>query len=336
MSKEINMPRTFEEHIEAVSTEMEGKLSTAVFLQMLMWIGPLVACSFIFQILVSMNYDPLLSVAAIVSVGIPILYGMREWQIRQTEYLKGREILILRFRLRRGKWFEDFLLVKPNGWHLLNPKQESLKKLVPEFKANPHDVSLYLYEVEFEDCPYFDKMVLYTPCPKDQLIEMTPQLVLWKHFICGAQAAAISVVRLKEVLLGPEGIVPHVYPIDSDYEAENLLSLVGLIPMTKGIVEKGAETYEAVKYEEVLKLYEGAERERATLLELLNGMGDKAARMAAKLVEEMQEAGRMKTERKWNLKGLFRWISKHKKLVIISLAIVAVVLFALYGGYFIH
>ena len=333
MSKETNMPRTFEEHIDSVSTEREGALSTAVLLQMLMWIVPLLACSFIFQILVSMNYDPLLSVAAIVSVGIPTLYGLREWQIRQTEYLKGREILILRFRLRRGKWFEDFLLVKPNGWQLLNPKKESLKSLIPTFKGNPHDLSLYMYEIAFEDCPYFDKMVLYSPCPKDQLIEMTPQLVLWKHFICGAQAAAISVVRLKEVLLGPEGIIPHVYPIDSDFEAENLLSMAGLIPITKGIVEKGTVIYEAVKYEEVLKLYEGAERERATLLELLNGMGDKAARMAAKLVEEMQEAGKMKSEKAWNLSGLIRWISKHKKLMIISLVIAVVILLVLYGGY---
>ena len=330
MSEETSLPRTFEEHIDYVSQEREGALSTAVLIQMLMWMVPILGCSFAFQFLVSVKYDPLASVAIIVSVGIPIIYGLREWQIRQTEYLKGREILILRFRLRRGKWFEDFALVK--GWKLLNPKAESIKKLIPEFAANPHDLPVLLYEVEFEDFPYFDKMVIYSPCPKDQLIETTPQVVLWKQFITGAQGAAISVARLKEVLLGPEGIVPHVYPIDSDWEVENLQSLAGLVPISKELVEKAPEIYEAVKYAEVLRLYEGAQREIATLNEIVNGMGDKAARMAARLFEEATEAGRVK--RPLGLfGGIMKWFKKHWKRLSILGIILAVVLIVLYGGY---
>lgn len=331
MAEEIRFPRTFEEHIEAVSKEREGALNTAILVQMLMWMIPLLACSFGFQVLVSMNFDPLSAIAIIVSIGIPALYILREWNIKQTEYLKGREMLILRFRLRRGKWFEDYALVK--GWKLLNPKAESLKAIIPEYKANPHDIPLYLYEVEFEDFPYFDKMVIYSPCPKDQLIDMTPQMVLWKQFIVGAQAAALSVVRLKEFLLGPEGIVPHVYPIDSDWEAEKLQSLSGVLPATKGVVDKGVVIYEAVKYEEILKLYEGVQRENKTLMEILDGMEDKAAKMAAKLAEEMIEAGEVKSG-KGTVGGFFAWLKKHKKLTVAGFIVIAILLFILYGGYF--
>lgn len=328
---EIELPRSFEQHIEAVAEEREGALNTAVMIQMLMWMIPLLACSFGFQILVfSLGFEPLISIALVVSIGVPALYAMREWTIRQTEYLKGREMLILRFRLRRGKWFEDYALVK--SWKLLNPKAESLSAVVPEFKANPHDIPLYLYEVEFEDFPYFDKMVIYSPCPKDQLIEMTPQVVLWKQFIVGAQAAALSVVLLKEVLLGPEGIVPHVYPIDSDWEAERMQSLVGIIPVTKGVVEEGAKIYEAVKYEEILKLYEGVQRENKTLLSIIESMENKAALMAAKLAEEMIEASKVKVGHEIG-ESFSAWIRRHKKLLLAILVASAVILFILYGGY---
>jgi len=273
----------------------------------------------------------LAAVAIIVSAGIPTIYGLREWQIRQTEYLKGREMLILRFRLRRGKWFEDFALVK--GWKLLNPKTESISTLIPEMKANPHDLPVYLYEVEFVDFPYFDKMVIYSPCPKDKLVQYTPQMVLWKQFICGASASALSVVRLKEVLLGPDGIVPHVYPIDSDYEAESLQSLAGLIPIAPGIIEKGPQIYEAVKYAELYKLYEGAQRDLATLNEVINDMGDKAARMASRLFEEAAEAGRIK-HAPGTFSGLLKWIKKHWKPLAIVAIILGILMVILYGGYF--
>jgi hypothetical protein len=294
---------------------------------------PILVCAFLFQYLVSIQFDPLAAIAIIVSIGIPTIYGLREWQIRQTEYLKGKEILMLRFRLRRGKWFEDFALVK--GWKLLNPRMESMSKIIPEMQANPQDLQVYLYEVEFEDYPYFDKLVLYSPCTKDELLQFTPQMVLWKQFICGATAAAISVVRLKEVFLGPEGIVPHVYPIDSDYEAETLQSLAGFSPINSEIAKRGPEIYEAVKYAEILKLYEGAQRDLATKDEIIEDMGDKAARMAARLFEEAAEAGKLKRS-PGIFSGFMKWCKKHWKLLTIFGILLCVFMIILYGGYLIH
>jgi len=291
---------------------------------------PVLGCSFLFQWLVAIQYDPLGSLAIIVVIGTLSLYGLHEWQNHVTDYLKGREMLILRFRLRKGKWFEDFALVK--DWKLLNPEAKKLSKFVPEMKANPHDPSLYQYELTFEDFPYFDSLVMYSPVPKDDLIQITPQMVLWKNFITSASGAAISVVRLKEVLMGDEGIVPHVYPVDSDYEAERMLGLVGLAPINKSVLEEGVLTYEAVKYLEVKALYDSSQREIKTLEELLERTAGRSAGMAASLWEDSVEAGKFKTEHGISF-GLFRFVKRHWKALTIIGVLMFFTLIIFYGGY---
>ena len=126
------------------------------------------------------------------------------------------------------------------------------------------------------------------------------------------------------------GIFVH----NSDYETETLQSLAGTVPISPELIKRGPEIYEAVKYAEVLKLYEGAQRDLATLNEVIGDMGDKAARMAARLFEEAAEAGRVKRA-PGIFSGFMRWCKRNWKVLAIFGIILCIVMVILYGGYLI-
>jgi hypothetical protein len=223
-----------------------------------------------------------------------MLYALHEWQRKETGYLQGKQILIITFRLRAGFSFQDYALIK------------NVKRLRLDDNVTARLKPLYPIEIEFEDFPYFDKLM----------------------FITTASAALISVVRLKEYSLGIDGIIPHVYPTDSDYEADKWLSIANTLKIGEADIEATQQNYEKIKYIEMERLYEGSQRELATERAANLSLDERAAAMAGRLVNKAIETGEVN---KFNKRSLWAMIMKNKKYVVAGIVLV-IIAFVLYGG----
>jgi hypothetical protein len=314
--EETYVPTSFEDYIERVSEEREGKFTLALWMSILSILGPILISMFLLQYLVFMEMNLWTGLSISFSLCVGMLYALHEWQRKETGYLQGKQILIITFRLRAGFSFQDYALIK------------NVKRLRLDDNVTARLKPLYPIEIEFEDFPYFDKLIVYSPCEWDGLLQFMPMLVLWKMFITTASAALISVVRLKEYSLGIDGIIPHVYPTDSDYEADKWLSIANTLKIGEADIEATQQNYEKIKYIEMERLYEGSQRELATERAANLSLDERAAAMAGRLVNKAIETGEVN---KFNKRSLWAMIMKNKKYVVAGIVLV-IIAFVLYGG----
>jgi hypothetical protein len=321
--------RSFDEHLEYVSKMRSKQLQAAQNKALLFLLIPILVPFLMIQVFISAGVSPTTAIPILIVSLIALLYISDKIQKRAEDYLRGKKVLVLTFRYGRGKCFTDWAVIKSVS--LIGTKHAA--EIFPVEMENP-DKEIREYEIEFEEFPYFQKVILRSPCPFEDLLEFTPQLVLWKSYICKASASVVTFTRIGHMLMGKHGYIPIVYPTDSDYEAEKLQALTGAYKVT----EKGTVTvpirYDHWKYLEILGEKESLERELiAKEMELRDREG-REMKVAKDLLEDWIESGVPYT--RGAMSGLLEWLKKHKVAITILVVVVAVFIFFLYGGYLLH
>jgi len=319
----------FEDYVLEVSEEREAQINKAMWYQSCIVFIPMMAFMFMMQWLLLLGYDPILVFSSIIVCGITIAYTYDKLKNYYTDSLRGKKVLEMVFRLRRGCSFPEWFVIEN-----VIPIPHTLAKQILKTDDEPKSptVQEHYYIIEFEDCPYFDKMFLISPCPFEDLLEFNPRTIMYKNFIVNAEVAMLTVVRLKEFRLGPEGIIPVVYPIDSDWEAEHLQSFAGTWSVRKEAVEQADKIVDSYKYLETLDLFKSSEKELASKTKSMKAMEEKAAIMAAELAElalEAEDLG-LKSIRKKRRAGYIGWIFElFKSFKFWLIAVVVLVLIAI-------
>jgi hypothetical protein len=231
-------------------------------------------------------------------------------------------------RLRKGASITDWFVLKNAPVQIPKKIAENVMTGMNMEKVALDGVAMFL--VEFEDCPYFDKMLMLSPCPIDDLLIPTTQQMIYKNFFVQAEISMLSVVRLREFKMGLEGIIPVVYPIDSDYEAEKLQTTMHEQILKKAVpsVIASDKIYDSYKYLETLNLVQSTMKEMKSYQETHEEVDKKAARMAYELAEDLLETN---PEKKRGVGKGWKFLKSWKFWVVIIA--VAIVLFVLFGGY---
>lgn len=322
---------TFEKYIDIISERRAKQEMKAMWVETGWLLIPILGSTYLLLFFVLMAFDPILSICITVMLGFGGLWAGDRYKSSKVDYLRGRHVLDMVFRLRRGKAFHDYALIAHGYPRKIVITQENRDRYpnIPE-SAVGKNPKLHYYEYVFEDFPYFDKLTCWAPCTEDKLIQYGPGWIIYKGFFVQANVGMVTFGRLRESYYGPEGFVPVVYPIDSDFEIERLQTATGLfspVKVDKEAAEKGIEIYDTFRYFEAQGRVEALEKAVATKDKQLTDRQDREGKMAASLFEDAATAGTFgKKPKKSKITSIFR-----NKYVILGI-VVAVVVVVLFGG----
>jgi hypothetical protein len=328
MSEDVEELTSFENHVLSVFEKRESAINRAMWIESGIVFIPMMVFLMLFAWLVN-EFGAITGFLVLVVAFMATYFAWDRIKDYYVDQLRGKKIWAMTLRLRKGASITDWFVLKNPPVPIPKKVSENVLKGMNLEKVALDGLNLYL--VEFEDCEYFDKMIMLSPCPIEELLVPTTQQMIYKNFFVQAEISMLSVVRLREFKMGPEGIIPVVYPIDSDYEAEKLQATMHEEILRKGLsaVVASDKIYDSYKYLETLNLMESTMKELKSLAETHHEIDKKAARMAYELAEDILETNPEKKPSSWR-KGL-KFLKDWRFWAVV--VIVGIVLFVLFGGH---
>lgn len=282
---------------------------TTLFRGLLLFLVPL----FIPALLMNLMYYTLrmsIEVVLMVTVmsGCLGMSGAYMYYHKVGDELHGKEVLILTFREGRGRVWTDFAVVKEKR-PITKKTARQITKDLPKSK-NPG--VLVPYEYKFDDFAPFERLILVQPCKEMELMEFTPQPVIYKGLFVNASASPIDVTKVRELKIEGERI-PIAIPTGCDYVTENIQADAKAFSITKDEIDNIVGAYDGFRCIELKQLLVTKEAELTSALAALGDFDNAVEKRAAAKIkhfkatdeEERRVPRFLKIKKTWIVVGLF-------------------------------
>lgn len=233
--------------------------------------------------------------------------------------LHGKQVLILTYREGRGRVWSDFAVIQ----HAHPITKPSTKAMLTRGIQNPPEI--FPYEYVFDNFMPFDRLILLQPCPKEDLLEFTPQPVIYKGLFVNGSAAPLDVTRVKQFKWYNDELVVVAVPTGCDYYAEHIQRDAKAFAVSKEDIDKVVKDFDSFKSIEYRELLISREQDLAATKEVVKDF-DKAVdeRANAKVKAYLKTR---KVERR--LPGFLKW--KKTWLLIGALVLLTIFVWAVFS-----
>jgi len=180
-----------------------------------------------------------------------------------ADELHGKEMLILTFREGRGSVWPAFALIEHKhpittpitrklveeiGFEEAGKLKKIQKELEKKETNNPGtpDPRLVPYEYIFKDFPPFERLILLQPCREGELLEFTPQTVVYKGLFVTASASPVDMTKVRELIIEDERI-PIAIPMGCDYFTEHVQAYSKAFSISKDEIDTVVGDYDGFR-----------------------------------------------------------------------------------------
>lgn len=324
---------------------------TSVFKGVLLFLLPLFIPALLLNVLYySFQLSVELTLMFTIMVGSIGMAGAYGYYHKVGDELHGREVLVLTYREARGKawtdfgviWqkrpitlkkvrkklmaFKDFLIQrsqqdkgeltkeKIEKYHeeYVNEKIEDTLSSLDLTENAPNPPPLQPYEYIFDGFGPFDRMILLQPCTEDELVEFTPQPIIYKGLFVNASAAPIDVTQVRDLgYIEGERIVVAI-PTGADYYVEHIQANAKAFSVSKDEIDTMVGYYDAFRCIELKQQLVTKEAELRSALKALKEF-DKAVERRKEAEQELwleqfeherRVPGFLKVKKLWLFLGL--------------------------------
>jgi len=248
------------------------------------------------------------------SMGMSIAYM---YYHKIGDELHGKKALVLTFREGRGKVWADFPVIKS-----MLPISKKMARLVTKALTESKNTKklskpknpgvLVPYEYTFDNFAPFERLILIQPCKGEDLLEFTPQPIIYKGLFVNASVASIDVTKVGELNIEGERI-PIAIPTGCDYITEHVQADAKAFSVTKGEIDNIIGAYDGFRCIELKQLLVSKEAELKSALKALDDFDSAVERRAAAKIrhfkatdeEERRVPRFLKIKRTWVVFGLF-------------------------------
>lgn len=329
-----------------------------VYLPIILILGPLIFLGLLFNILYyTVRVDPVVNLCVVSIGGCVIVVALYSYYLRTADELHGRGTFVLTYREERKRVWSDFALIQEirdiKGEmeklvrktaedagvkipKLGNAKSElddssaatdgGIPRLEPE--TEPEEQLIYPLEVTFQDFVAFEKMIILSPCPKEDLSDFIPDKILWKGFIPMASTACLDVTRVAAIEL--EGkYIPVVVPTGCSFITEHIQNYTDYFNITRKQIDQIIQPeglydkWKCVELKELLHTREAQLASAYASIKDFDGAVEKKVEAERKLFLETFESERnlpkwLKMKKIWLLFGLIAvlgfliWVMVHR------------------------